>query len=271
MIFFSPAKINIGLNVVDKRNDGFHNIETILYSIDLFDIIEFIENKSKATSLTSSGLDVKTINTNENLVFKAYSLLQKDFNLPSIDIHLHKRIPVGAGLGGGSSNAAFMLRYLNKHFKLDLNYEHLLSYAGKLGSDCSFFICDSTTFACGKGDILRKIEIDLKGYYIGVINPCININTAHAYSLITPGKPKNSLIDQVNFPVSEWKNRIFNDFEKVIFPKYPVIETIKRKLFASGAVYAAMSGSGSSVYGLFEHETDLKQYFPDFFVSESKL
>ena len=169
MIFFSPAKINIGLNVIEKRKDGFHNIETIFYPVELTDIIEFIENNRDETSLAISGFEIQINHPDDNLIIKAYKLLGKNFSLPSLDIHLHKMIPVGSGLGGGSSNAAFMLKSLNEYFHLGLSFDDLLFYARKIGSDCSFFLNCKPALASDRGDKFHNIELDLKNYYIVII------------------------------------------------------------------------------------------------------
>jgi 4-diphosphocytidyl-2-C-methyl-D-erythritol kinase len=271
MVFFPSAKINIGLNVIEKRKDGFHNIETVFFPIDLCDVLEFAESSGKKSCLSCSGISPGTVNIEDNLVIKAFRLLQRNFNLPDIEVHLHKIIPVGAGLGGGSSDAAFMLKALNEYFKLDLDHKNLLPYSRALGSDCSFFLNNTISFASGKGDDLKSITVDLEGYYIAVVYPVINIDTAKAYSLITPRKPEFSLTDSVQLPLATWKNRIFNDFENVIFPAFPETENIKKKLYSLGALYSSMSGSGSSVFGIFGKEQNIKQHFSDYFVWEKKI
>jgi len=266
MIFFPTAKINIGLNILEKRNDGFHNLNTIFYPINLSDVVEFTENNKNQYLFFNTGIKINLKSIEDNLLIKAYNILKKDFELPYIDVHLHKIIPIGAGLGGGSSDAAFMLKSINSYFKLNISNNELANYAQELGSDCNFFISNKPVFACEKGNILQDINFDLKGYYIAVIYPGININTAKAYSLITPVKPKQSLYDLIKLPINEWKNFIYNDFEKIIFPMYPVIEDIKIKLYNSGAIYSSMSGSGSAVFGIFEKQIEIKNYFENFFV-----
>ncbi|MCK4662199.1 MAG: 4-(cytidine 5'-diphospho)-2-C-methyl-D-erythritol kinase [Bacteroidales bacterium] len=275
MICFPNAKINIGLNILEKRDDGFHNIETVFYPIGLCDILEFIpiDKKSKHKYyFENTGIYANIIPEND-LVIKTYNLLVKEkYHLPAIKIHLHKVIPLGAGLGGGSSNASFMLKYLNEYFRLNISEQKLKSYASKLGSDCSFFIDNIPCFASGRGDILKQIELNLSGYYIVLIKPDFSIETTWAYSQVKPKVPDTSLLELIKSPVTEWSNLLINNFEKVIVNKHPEIAIIKEKLYKSGAVYASMSGSGSAVYGIFSKKPDLKKLFNEhYFYWESKL
>jgi len=273
MLFFPNAKINIGLNITEKRPDGFHNIETVFYPIGLCDILEFTEikdpSKGIASNLISSGIYIGN-NKNENLCIKAYYLFKNDFNLPKIDIHLHKKIPIGAGLGGGSSDSAFMLRKLNEYFQLNLSNQKLNSYADKLGSDCTFFIENKPVFAVEKGNKLKIVNLNLSDYYIMLVYPNIHINTSEAFSKINTIKPDSSLEKIVQEPIENWKNLIKNDFEPVIFKKHPIIEEIKNKLYSNGAIYASMSGSGSAVYGIFK-DIPKKNKFNNYFVWQGKL
>jgi len=248
MIDFPNAKINIGLQITEKRSDGFHNLSTIFYPVTWQDILEII--LSEKTSFESSGIDIPD-DGKENLCLQAYQLLKKDFDLSPVKIHLHKVIPTGAGLGGGSSDAAFTLKILNKLFQLDLSNEKLKDYASQLGSDCAFFIENKSVWGVKKGDILKDIYFSLKGKYILLIYPKLNISTAEAYSGVIPQIPKNQIPEIIQKPISEWKNYLFNDFEQSIFPKYPILQNIKEKLYEIGAVYASMSGSGSTIYGIF--------------------
>lgn len=262
MICFPNAKINIGLNIVEKRPDGFHNIETIFYPIDLKDVLEFVESDSMA--FNNSGIAVDG-DMDSNLCIKAYNILAKNHDLPKINIHLHKVIPFGAGLGGGSSDAAFMLNALNTHFDLNLTTDELKSYASEIGSDCAFFVENTPAFARGKGNMLNSISLDLKGYYLVLINPGIHISTPEAYANVVPQYPETSLKELIKRPIETWEDCICNDFENSIFPKYPEIKEIKDKLYRQGAVYAAMSGSGSSVFGIFKEPIDIKDEFSDCF------
>lgn len=251
MLCFPNAKINIGLNIVEKRTDGFHNIETIFYPIPLTDGLEIIgsddENKYQ---FNSSGIPIN-INDKDNIVCKAFELLLTKHNIPSINIHLHKNIPFGAGLGGGSSDAAFMIKMLNEQYKLEISSKYMENLAGQLGSDCPFFIKNKPVFAEGKGDVFSKIDSTLSGYHILLIKPNIHIGTPEAYSNVTPSRPNKSLKDLIQNPIESWRHLIFNDFENSIFINHPELAKIKSKLYEMGAIYASMSGSGSSIFGLF--------------------
>jgi 4-diphosphocytidyl-2-C-methyl-D-erythritol kinase len=271
MLSFPNAKINLGLNIIEKRLDGFHTIETVFYPIGLKDALEFVVKEDhSATSLHISGIKVEG-DVSSNLVIKAYNLLSKDFTIPALDIYLQKHIPLGAGLGGGSADAAFMLVMLNTFFKLGLSVSELKSYAIKLGSDCPFFIQNTPVFATGKGEDMSAVNITLEGYYIILVKPEIHSNTALAYALCTPQKPTLNLQDIINKPIETWKGIMENDFEAPIFSLHPQISAIKNELYEKGAIYASMSGSGSSVFGIFKHEIELKNYFPDCFIWQGKL
>lgn len=254
MISFPNAKINLGLNVVQKRDDGFHDLETVFIPININDALEIIPAKdSTSLQFTYSGLNIIG-NTNENLCVRAYYLLQQDFKLPPIQMHLHKNIPMGAGLGGGSADGAFTLKILNSLFNLELTNTDLESYALKLGSDCPFFIQNKPCFATSRGEVMQPIEIDLKGYEIVLVNPNIHISTAKAFSNITPGIPKKSILEIVQQPINTWKNELKNDFEKSLSNNYAVIEHIKNLLYHQGAIYASMTGTGSTVFAIFKNE-----------------
>lgn len=260
MISFPNAKINIGLNVVSKREDGYHNLETIFYPVKLLDALEIVE--SDFTSFSSSGIEIDG-NPTDNLVYKAYQILKYGFDLPPVKLHLHKIIPFGAGLGGGSSNAAFTLKMLNEYFRLDLSNTQLEKYAAKLGADCPFFIQNKATFASGIGDEFEPIELDLSEYKIAIIKPNISVSTSEAYRNIKPQKPRFDLRNISSLPVEEWKDEIQNDFEKSVFPQYPEIRELKEKLYKMGAVYAAMSGSGSAVFAIFRRlPMDFDKFIP---------
>ncbi len=257
MILLPNAKINIGLNVVSKREDGFHNIETVFYPIDLKDIIEFIP--SNEMSFDISGIEIKG-DAKNNLVYKVYDLLKQEYSLPKIKIHLHKNIPIEAGLGGGSSDGAFMLKTLNKYFKLNIPKIKILKYAEQLGSDCPFFIKNEPSFASAKGEVLEKINISLKGYHIVIIKPNIQISTADAFRNIKTKTRKTNLKEAIDLPVNEWKDNIFNDFEDFAFAKYPKLKEIKTYLYNIGAEFALTTGSGSAIYGIFTKKPKLDKY-----------
>lgn len=267
MVLFPNAKINLGLNILRKREDGYHELETIFYPIGLKDGLEFIENKQNKIIFTSSGLSLN-IDPEENIIVKAYRLLAADHSLPGLDIHLHKVIPFGAGLGGGSSDAAFLLKGLNDFFELGLFVSQLKKYAVKLGADCSFFLENKPAFACGIGEQLQNIDFTLSGHYIVLVKPPFGVGTREAYEGIKPSIPKKSLLDSIKLSADNWQNCIVNDFETSVFKLYPEIAEIKTKLLEHGAAYASMSGSGSSVYGLFKEEPQFTAIdFPsDYFI-----
>ena len=267
MLFFPNAKINIGLHIVGKRDDGFHNIETIFCPIGLSDVLEFVQLPDMPDghlTFSSTGIPVDG-KWEYNLCVKAYHLLHANLKLPALAVHLHKVIPMGAGLGGGSSDAAFMLKNLNTHFKLGLTEDQLCDYASALGSDCAFFIKNRPLLGYERGNRFREVELFPGHLQVAVIHPCIHVNTAEAYANVTPGIPVNSLEELIRLPVEDWRDKISNDFEPGIIQKYPAIGHIKGKLYEAGAIYASMSGSGSSVYGLFEENIpDLKKLFPEY-------
>ncbi len=268
MICFPNCKINLGLFVTEKRADGFHNIETIFYPVPLCDILEVVE--SSKNEFTVSGNKIQG-NKESNLCLKAYDILQKKFKLPPVKIHLHKVIPTGAGLGGGSSNSAFMIKLLNDLFSINLKVGQMQEIAVSLGSDCAFFIENKTAFATNKGNVFNKINLDLSGYYLLIVKPDIHISTPEAYSFIKPKKSSFSLANIDVAKIHEWKNYIKNDFENVVFTKFPEIKIIKEKMYQLGAVYASMSGSGSSVFGIFEKTVGAKDLFGNCFVWQEKL
>jgi 4-diphosphocytidyl-2-C-methyl-D-erythritol kinase len=254
MVVFPNCKINIGLQVLDKRPDGYHNIETIFYPVPLKDAVEIIEapGSVKGVEFTASGLAIEG-NENNNLCIRAYDLLKNDFpHLPPIKMHLHKVIPMGAGLGGGSADGAFALRLINEKFALGLKSEQLLAYALHLGSDCPFFIINTASFASGRGEALEPIPTDLTQYQFLLINPGIHINTSKAFGALQHNRQYRSLKDLISEPVAGWKGKICNDFEHQAFMQFPEMAVLKDQLYAAGAVYASMSGSGSTIYGIFE-------------------
>jgi len=251
MIAFPPCKINLGLNVLEKRNDGYHNLETCFYPIPLTDILEILP--SQQLSFIPTGTLIPGEST-DNLCLRAYALLKKTFDIPPVDIHLHKVIPTGAGLGGGSSDAAYTLRLLNDLFALQLTIDQLSHYAQQLGSDCSFFIQNEAMLGKGRGEILEPVHFSLSGKYLVLIMPDVHVSTAEAYRGVVPQAAKQSVKSILeNIPLPDWKDVLKNDFEASVFNGHPIIKHYKERLYELGAVYASMSGSGSSVFGIFDH------------------
>jgi len=272
MVVFPKAKINIGLRIVEKRPDGYHNIETFFYPVDLADALEFVVRKDnrRTDSLRITGL-MKDADPDNNLVMKTVKIMRQSFDFPGIKIHLHKSIPVGAGLGGGSSDAAGMLRALNRYFGFGLNSEELRSFAGLIGSDAQFFIDSTPSFAEGVGNILSEFPLDLGHYRIVILYPDVNSSTAEAYAGCVPCPTGLSLRQLLNLPVNEWRGRVVNDFELNIFRVYPQIGRLKVGLYEAGAIYASMSGSGSAVYGIFDEEPDLPPELAKYRLSTAEL
>ncbi len=273
MLVFPNAKINLGLNIVEKRTDSFHNIESVFYPIGWSDVLEIVQYRGKSKKrlhFQSTGISIPG-KPNDNLCVKAYNLLSSQFDLPPIKIHLHKLIPIGAGLGGGSSDAAFFLKAINNLFELNLSFGELHHYARELGSDCSFFISNQPTFAEGKGDEMEHVKVNISGKHLVVIKPPIHISTKEAYARVQPQKPIVSLEEIILQPISSWKYTVVNQFEDSVFPQFPEVQNIKEKLYAHGAEYAAMSGSGSAVFGLFSSPTNFKKEFKNSLVWEEIL
>ena len=252
MVTFPNCKINLGLNITGKRKDGFHNIETVFFPVQLNDVLEIVSSNHK-TQFYNSGNPIGSDENNENnLCLKALQLIKKDFpQVPELKIHLHKSIPIGAGLGGGSADATFTLLLLNKKYNLKIPDDQLFEYALQLGSDCPFFLLNKTCFASGRGEKLELINLSLSGYKILLINPKIFIPTKEIFKQITPGIPSKKLREIIQQPVSSWKDELVNDFEKIVFKRYPELRKIKEELYLHGAKYAAMSGSGSTMFGIF--------------------
>lgn len=257
MITYPNAKINLGLNITEKRPDGYHNLETVFYPINLQDALEVNRLEGNGDyALKTSGTPIEGEPEN-NLVVKAYRLLKQEYpDLPAVDIHMYKHIPTGAGLGGGSADAAFMIKLLNEKFKLSLSIEKMEEYAARLGADCAFFIRNKPVFASGIGNIFEPIELSLKGYYLILVKPEIFVSTKDAFSHICPKQPEVSLKEIIRMPIETWRATMKNDFEDSVFLKFPEIAAIKDKLYDLGAVYAAMSGSGSSVFGIFREQVE---------------
>ncbi|MDR0938452.1 MAG: 4-(cytidine 5'-diphospho)-2-C-methyl-D-erythritol kinase [Mediterranea sp.] len=263
MITFPNAKINLGLSVVSKRADGYHDLETVFYPIgSLTDALEVVASANGDTRLRTYGNAVDG-QPEENLVTRAYRLLAQDHRLPPVDIHLYKRIPSGAGLGGGSADAAFMLRLLNDYARLGLTDEELEAYAVRLGADCAFFVRDRPTYAEGIGNRFAPINLSLAGYGLALVKPDIFVSTREAFKGIHPHRPEHPVREVIERPVSEWRERLVNDFEESVFPLHPTIRQIKEELYRQGAVYASMTGSGSSVFGLFAPGVPLPDVRPD--------
>jgi 4-diphosphocytidyl-2-C-methyl-D-erythritol kinase len=264
VIVFPNCKINLGLNVLQKRSDGFHDLETIFYPLALQDALEIIAAplSEQDAQLAVSGLSLDTVAQN-NSCLKAYHLLKKDYpELPPVQMHLHKVIPAGAGLGGGSADGAFTLLLLNKIGNLGIPEDALLGYALTLGSDCPFFILNKPAWASGRGELLEPLHLDFSRYRFILVNPGIHVDTAGAFSRITPNKTGPSLRELISRPIEEWKTRLINDFEKPLIDQYPAIGDIREKLYQRGALYASMSGSGSTVFGIFPKAATPQLDFP---------
>jgi 4-diphosphocytidyl-2-C-methyl-D-erythritol kinase len=253
MITFPNAKINLGLNILRKRDDGFHDIETLFYPVAMRDVLEIVPASDGLPAFSSSGLDIPG-DPSSNLCVKAWNLLAAEHSLPPVKIHLHKVIPMGAGLGGGSSDGAFTLRMLDEMLSLGLAPEELAGYAATLGSDCPFFLVNKPVFASGRGEIIEPFDISLDGYRVVVRVPDVHVGTVEAYSMIRPGIPSVSLKNILSADISSWKMTLHNDFEAPVISKYPMIGELKAQFYREGAVYASMTGSGSAVFGIFRKE-----------------
>ncbi|SOD95141.1 4-(cytidine 5'-diphospho)-2-C-methyl-D-erythritol kinase [Spirosoma fluviale] len=270
MLTFPTSKINLGLRITEKRPDGFHNLQSCFYPVGWGDILEVIPVPDGEVGFTSSGLPIPG-SPEQNLCIRAYNLLKADFDLPPVQMHLHKLVPIGAGLGGGSADAAFALKLLNTQFSLGLTNPQLEDYARLLGSDCAFFIQNRPLYCTQKGDVFSDIAVDLSGYFIVLVYPNLAISTAEAYAGIKPRQPEANLYEQLLEPVANWRHTIHNDFEDSLFPHYPILPQLKAQLYESGAVYASMSGSGSTVYGIFNAPVDMPNQFLDYRVWKGKL
>lgn len=266
MIIFPIAKINLGLNVVERRPDGYHNLETVFFPVNLKDALEVVPMDPDFPSAVDCDLKVSNIHIEgdeqRNLVVRAYQLLKHDFpQMPRVHAHLYKAIPTQAGMGGGSSDCAAMLLLLNRMFSLGLGKLQLIDYAARLGADCPFFILNRPAYAEGIGERLYPMDVNLKGYYLAVVRPDIPVSTKEAFSLITPHYPALNCRDIVLQPVETWRGLLVNDFEKSVFALHPEIAAVKQRLYDMGAVYAAMSGSGSSLFGIFREMPELEPHF----------
>ena len=270
MITTPIAKINLGLNVVERRPDGYHNLQTVFYPVAIKDALEECAMSDEFPSPFDCDIKVTNIriegDEQRNLVVKAYHLLKADFpSLPRLHAHLYKGIPTQAGMGGGSSDASAMLLLLNREFQLGLSEEQLIGYAAKLGADCAFFVMNRPAYAEGIGEKLQPINLDLSNWYIAVVRPDIPVPTKEAFSRITPAFPKKCCKDIVMQPVETWREELTNDFEQSVFALHPEIGAIKERLYQLGATYAAMSGSGSALFGLFKNPIDVEKEFEGMF------
>ena len=274
MLTFPNAKINLGLNITEKRPDGYHNLETVFYPVPVEDALEIIplpDAPRGTCTLHLAGQEIAGT-LEDNLVAKAYRMLDADFGLPAVDIHLLKRIPSGAGLGGGSSDAAFMLKMLNEQFGLGLTEDNLEAYAARLGADCAFFVRNRPTFAEGIGNIFSPLpSFSLSGYRLLLVKPDVFVSTRDAFARIKPRRADASPKEIVRLPVEKWRGRLVNDFEESVFPQFPLIGETKDEMYRLGAVYASMSGSGSSVFGLFKNEVQGYDFGPHAFVCQLAL
>lgn len=265
MVVFPNAKINLGLRVKAKRQDGYHELDTVFMPVPLHDILEAVrqqEDNQQDFTFTQTGIPIPG-DLNSNLCFKAYKVVKKDYpDLPAIKVHLHKIIPMGAGMGGGSSDGAFMLRLLNEKFNLEIGQPTLKQYALQLGSDCPFFIENTCCSATGRGEILDPIRLNLKGKYLILVCPGIHVSTAQAFANIRLSPDATSSKEIVQLPIQEWRGLLINDFEETVFALHPQLKKIKEELYDMGAVYASMSGSGSTVYGIFNDPVPAK-YWPE--------
>lgn len=276
MITFPIAKINLGLNVVERRPDGYHNLETVFYPVNICDALEVTTMDPLFPSPYNCDLKITNIsiegNEQHNLIVRAYELLKQDFTqLPRIHAHLHKAIPTQAGMGGGSSDCAYTIMLLNKQFQLGLTTQQMKDYAAQLGADCAFFIIGEPSYAEGIGNQLEPIALDLSEYHIAVVRPNIPVSTKEAFSLIQPHHPTKNCRNIVLQPIETWREELINDFEQSVFTLHPEIGAIKNELYALGAVYAAMSGSGSAVFGLFREDIKIGEHFPEMFTYCGKL
>lgn len=267
MVVFPNAKINLGLNILRKRGDGYHELETCFYPIGWSEVLEIIT--SDKTLVTTSGIAIPE--DGDNIILKACNLLKSDFEFPPVKIHLHKAIPIGAGLGGGSADAAFTIKLLNDSFSLNLEESKMMAYATQLGADCSFFIKNKPCLAAGIGENLNEINLNMTGKYIFMVYPNVHISTGEAYANIRPMIPEKSIKEVLKkYEMEEWKNHLINDFEIPIFESHPILKEIKAQLYEAGAVYASMSGSGSCMYGIFNEKPEIK--FPrDYKIWEGDL
>ena len=273
MLLLPNCKINIGLNIVSKRSDGYHNLETVFFPIPLRDNLEFkeIENEDVPYRLVSGGVPIEG-KPEDNLIVKVYLDMKAEFNLPALELSLYKNIPMGAGLGGGSSDAAAMMKGLNEAYNLQLSAEDMEKRLAKFGADCPFFVRNKPAYATGIGDELTNCNVSLKDKFIVLVKPDVFVSTKEAYAHVTPKLPAIPLAEAIKLPIETWKEQIVNDFEQSVFPSHPELPAIKQTLYDMGAVYASMSGSGSTMYGIFNRPTpEANEVFDKCFVYTKKL
>ncbi len=272
MLLLPNAKINAGLQIVRKRPDGYHDLQTLFLPVTLSDILEFLPqtDTSLPFSLTLTGRTFPCP-VEDNICYKAWVLLKREYNLPPLRLHLHKNIPNGAGLGGGSSDAAFLLQGLNTYFNLQIPQNRLIEYAAELGSDCAFFIHNEPALASGRGEIMHPASLQLSDNHIVIIKPPVSVSTAEAYSMVKPVIPEKNIQDIIKLPVEKWKHYLINDFEASVFSIHPELKKLKEMLYVSGALYASMSGSGSAIYGIFRQAPRLPQLPDDYFIWQGRL
>ncbi len=275
MIVFPNAKINLGLNITAKRPDGYHDLETVFYPIPLEDALEVgpltdPTGDGSELELHCNGIPIEG-DPSDNLIVKAYRLLKEEFRLPPIRVYLQKQIPTGAGMGGGSADATFMLKLLNDQFHLRLTDSRLEELSARLGADCAFFVRNTPVFARGIGNVFSPVTLSLQGYWLAVVKPDVFVSTREAFSKVTPRKPLRSVREIVGLPVGEWRELLVNDFEESVFSVHPAIGAVKQRLYDLGALYASMSGSGASVYGIFANEVRLDTGFDGCFRKVMKL
>jgi 4-diphosphocytidyl-2-C-methyl-D-erythritol kinase len=278
MISFPNGKINIGLTVLDKREDGFHNIESIFYPVNWLDALEIIS--SSKFNFQTSGIEINGPGEN-NLCVKAYRFLQQEFDLPPINIYLLKNIPLGAGLGGGSSDAAFLLKMMNEFFELKLPHEKLLQLSGSIGSDCAFFVDNKPSLVSGKGEVQQPVDLSLAGYFVVLVYPGIQVDTSTAYRKLDLQRSEKiqhetfpssiALAEIIKQPIASWKEQVLNEFEPIIFTDFPKLAVLKDQLYQSGALYASLSGSGSTIYGIYKEKPTLPYFPPDYLVFSGVL
>ncbi|PST82238.1 4-(cytidine 5'-diphospho)-2-C-methyl-D-erythritol kinase [Pedobacter yulinensis] len=256
MLCFPNAKINLGLNVTAKRPDGYHELETVFYPVRIHDAVECTDAAETSCQVTGG---LVPDDGQDNLCLRAFKLISADYDIPPQQMGLLKRIPVGAGLGGGSADAAFTIRLLNDKFGLDMSSAAMQQYARQLGADCAFFIDNKPVLASGRGDMFSPLQVDLSDWFLVVVKPPVHVATAAAYARIKPRKPLTSLTESLHLPPTTWKSRVLNDFEQSVFELYPEISQIKASLYHAGAVFALMSGSGSAVYAIFDKPVKLHE------------
>jgi 4-diphosphocytidyl-2-C-methyl-D-erythritol kinase len=277
VIRFPIAKINLGLNIVERRPDGYHNLETVFYPVPIKDVLEVFPMDEKFPSSVDCDLKVSNIqiegDEQKNLVVRAYQLLKQDFpqQMQRVHAHLFKRIPTQAGMGGGSSDCAVMISLLNDLFGLGLNNQQMIDYAARLGADCPFFVLNRPVYAEGIGERMQPIHLDLSSWVLAIVRPNIPVSTKEAFSYIHPKRPAKNCREIVAQPVETWRDELTNDFEPSVFQIHPEIGQIKDDLYQMGAVYAAMSGSGSALFGLFRKSVDLSSHFKGMFTEEVML